>query len=380
MKQSKIISVNGKTRKLGLFQAAKAIIFNQKGNVDLGSADAAPEASSDDSVEASESVSSESIDEGSDESSEAIVGDSEPSEEGSEVQAETVEELEGEIEEAVANGASEKDVQDMIRKFNIKVDGKEQEVEIDLSDEEAIIKELQLARMGQKRAQEKSELENATAQFLRDMRANPFKALKQLDPEFDEMSYVNEFVEKLIKENEMTPEEKEQARIREEYEQLKAEKERYQKEAQERKQQEEVAQILSQIKSEIEEVLTADEDLNVSDKAISLVAAEMDRAWKTHKVDLNPKQALDVVKKRLQKEYEDSTNMFKSTDSMKKYMGNNLLEKLREDRAKIAEKQQQVKSAKVQAATQKQASEKPNKPMPKLSDIMAGRASWDDLE
>lgn len=362
--------------KLGFFQAAKSIIFNEKGNIDLGSAEATPEASSDEVVEASEDVSEEIVEESSEESSEAIVEDSESSEE---LKAETVEELEGEIEEAIENGASEKEVQDMIRKFNIKVDGKEQEVEIDLSDEEAIIKELQLARMGQKRAQEKSELENATAQFLKDMRANPFKALKQLDPEFDEMSYVNEFVEKLIKENEMSPEEKEQARIKEEYEQLKAEKERFEKEAKERKQQEEVQQILSQIKSEIEEVLKADEDLNVNDKAISMIASEMDRAWKSHQVDLKPQQALDIVKKRLQKEYEDSTNMFKSTDSMKKYMGNNLLEKLREDRAKIAEKQQQVKSAKVQASSQKQVQSAPEKKI-SLSDIISGRAKWDEQE
>lgn len=363
--------------KFGLFEAFRSIVFNERGSVgpegdgggDMSDApvdDSSEDVSSDEGVDFSDS-------EDSDE------GDSvEVSDEGADVQAETEEELEQEIQDAIEDGASEEEVKSMIRKFNLKVDGREIEKEIDLNDEEALKREFQLAAKGQKTMQEKAEQEKAFAQFLQAARKDPLKAMKQLDPEFDEMDYLSNLVDEMIKENEMSPEEKEQARIRKEYEEAIAERDRLRKEAQERQMAEQTQKVMAQLRQDIESALEADEDLVADKNTIALVAQEMQKA-DSQGVELSASQALQIAKNRLQKQYNDYANIFKSTASMKKYVGNNLLEKLREDRAQIAKKQQEVKST-AGIKNVSSVSKKEEKPMKKysLSDLMAGRVKMDD--
>lgn len=371
MKNQKILGETLKNQtRLGFIQAIKNYFNDESGEINLG----------DDAVEVSPEPSEEISPEGEQDSQ--VVENDEISEEISpegevEVQASNEQELEAEIKDAVENGADEEQVKSMIRKYNLKVDGKEIEEEIDLDNEEEMVKTLQLAKKSHKTMQEKAELERATADFLKKMRANPFEALKQLDPEFDEMSYVNEFIDNLIKENQMTPEEKENARIRQEYEQMIAERDALKKEAAERKRQEETQAILTQIKADITKELEADEDLVVNENNIALIAQEMIKAGQEG-VELAPKQALDLAKKRIQNEYSQYANSFKSTASMKKYMGSELLERLKEDRIKAAQTQAQVKNAKTNPVSAPVGQEVPKKKL-SLSDILRGDVSGEDL-
>jgi 23S rRNA-/tRNA-specific pseudouridylate synthase len=64
------------------------------------------------------------------------------------------EQLQDQIAEAKASGASKKEIQKMIEKFELKVNGKNVVKEIDLSDKEAIKRELQLALAGRQNMQE----------------------------------------------------------------------------------------------------------------------------------------------------------------------------------------------------------------------------------
>lgn len=357
--------------KFGFIKAFSSIVFNERGSVGFDD-----EGGADDSVdvaeEGGEDFSDDSIEAGSEDLEEGGEFD-ESDEDTIEVQAESEEEFQEEVEEAIENGASEEEVKSMIRKFNLKVDGKEIEKEIDLNDEEALKREFQLAAKGQKTMQEKAEQEKAFAQFLQAARKDPFKAMKQLDPSFDEMEYVAKIVDEMVKEQEMTPEQKEQARIRKEYEETQAELARMKKEAQERQMQEQTQKIMNQLKQEIESALNEDEDLVADKSTIALVAQEMDKADRQG-VELNAKQALQIAKKRLQHQYESSANMFKSTASMKKYVGNNLLQKLREDRANLAKKQQEVKgTSSIKNVSRGPKQESAPEKKYNLSDILAGR-------
>lgn len=360
--------------KFGFIQALKNYVLDECGEVNLGAESAPAEVSesSDMSSEESSLESEESADFSDDSEGESESGDIE-------VAAENEQELEQEIQEAAENGATEEQIKSMIRKYNLKIDGEEIEQEIDLDNDEEMIKTLQLAKKSHKTMQEKAELERATASFLQQMRNNPFEALKQLDPDFDEMSYVSNFVDNLIKQNEMTPEEKENARIKSEYEQMLQERDRLKKENEERLRAEQTQQLVNQIKADITKELEADEDLVVNDNNIALIAQEMAKA-SADNVDLTPRQALDIAKKRIQNEYNQYSKSFKSTASMKKYMGDELLEKLREERAQTAIKQQQVKNAKVNPVGNKASSSEPEKKKISIGDILAGRATWDDYE
>lgn len=365
--------------KFGFIQAFKSIMFNERGSIgaeeDSGAEiDDVAESSDEGAEEIQEEESSEEPSEDeSEESSEDFDEDSDV-----EVQAESEEEFQEEVEEAIEKGASEEEVKSMIRKFNLKVDGKEIEKEIDLNDEEALKREFQLAAKGQKSMQEKAEQEKAFAQFLQAARKDPFKAMKQLDPSFDEMEYVAKIVDEMVKEQEMTPEQKEQAKMRKEYEEALAERDRLRKEAQERQAQEQTQQILNQLKQDIETALNADEDLVADKSTVALVAQEMARADEQG-VELNANQALQIAKRRLQQQYESSANMFKSTASMKKYVGNNLLEKLREDRANLAKKQQEVKGTSgIKNVSRNAPAKKAPEKKISLSDLMAGRVNFDE--
>ena len=77
-----------------------------------------------------------------------------------EVAAETESELKDEIEDAIEEGASEEEVKNMIREFTLKVNGKEFKRQIDLNDEEAVKKELQLGLAGRQAMQRSKELKS----------------------------------------------------------------------------------------------------------------------------------------------------------------------------------------------------------------------------
>lgn len=129
--------------------------------------------------------------------SEEIVDVAPATEEVAPIEGEVNPEIEGEIpaelEEAleVNEGDTPEEVEQKIelakRMFKLKVDGQEVEKEFDLSNEEEIIKALQLAEMSNKRAQEAAELrkvndqrETDLATLFEQMKSNPAAVLQKL--------------------------------------------------------------------------------------------------------------------------------------------------------------------------------------------------------
>lgn len=144
---------------------------------------------------------------------------------------EPTEELAGEdLEEA------KEEVKDTLKRLNIKVDGKEIEREIDVANEEELIKILQMAEMANSRAQEAAELRktdmNRNAQleeFLNELKTNPASVLDHLGVN------VNDFAEgilsKEVEKMQMSPEELELAELREELTRIKEAEARAKEEA-----------------------------------------------------------------------------------------------------------------------------------------------------
>ena len=110
------------------------------------------------------------------------------------------------------------------KKYNLKVDGQQETLEFDPSNEEEIRKQLQLARVGQKRMQQFAEYENNVKQLFELLQKDPIKVLNDprlgIDPEtrkkMAEMIINNE-----IEEMQKTPEQRERERMQREYEDLK---------------------------------------------------------------------------------------------------------------------------------------------------------------
>lgn len=173
-------------------------------------------------------------------SQEPIIESEATTEETSEVQAAEGEakapsaELKKEAKEAVVA---------MKKKFNLKVDGKEVEKEIDLANEAELVKILQMAEMANKRASEAAELRKSEMQrnqdlegFLQMLKENPKSILEYMG--HDIKGFAEKVLEEEIEKMKMSPEQKQIAELQKQLEakekaeaQSKQEMERQQMEA-----------------------------------------------------------------------------------------------------------------------------------------------------
>lgn len=308
--------------------------MNQRGEVGEESSEAAPESNSEESSE-----SEENSEESSEDSGESITEENseESSGEAVEVQAENEQELEQEIQEAIQEGASEEEVKDMIRQYTLKVDGKEFIKEVDLNNEEELIKQFQLAAKGQKSMQELQELKRVYSEELNNIMSDPFKTLQRLNPDFDPIEAAGQYLDKVIQEQQMDPEEKLRLERQDELDKITQERDALREAAAKRKQDEEYAQIAAEIESDIMSALDQDSDLLADRETVALVADQLHWAAK-NKIDVSAKDVLPTVKAQLKRQFERSASRFKSTASLKQYMGAELIDKLREERVQQASK------------------------------------------
>ena len=121
------------------------------------------------------------------------------------------------------------EIQKMIRKFKLKVDGEEIEQEIDLNDEQRIIKALQMEAVAQKRVAEARDQKKKAFDLISALEKDPKSLLKRMGD--TGYSAAEELLLEKLQQEMMTPEQREMA-------ELKAKVERY--EAAQKAQQEEL--------------------------------------------------------------------------------------------------------------------------------------------
>jgi len=260
-----------------------------------------------------------------------------------EIQAENEEELVEEIEAAKADGATAEEVKDMIRSYTLKVDGKEFVKEIDVNNEEEMIKQFQLAAKGQKSMQELQELKNLYSAQLERLNADPFKVLKEMNPEFDGLDTAARYIDQLSKENEMTPEEKMELQRQSEFEEIKAERDRLKQEAEDKANEAERQILADELQADIMTALDADPDLVADRETVGLVAANLAWAHENKMFDITAKDVIPTVKEELRKNFQRSASRFKNVDSLKTHMGSEILDMLREER--VAQAKQKINNA-----------------------------------
>lgn len=132
--------------------------------------------------------------------------------------------VEGDITEVAP--PTKKEIASAKKKYQLKVDGKDEEYEFDASNEEEVKKHLQLSKVSHKRMQESAEMRKGVQELLDTLRTDPLKVLS--DPRLgipDDIrkrmaeSIINNELEEMAK----TPEQKEKEQLTKEYERLKSE-------------------------------------------------------------------------------------------------------------------------------------------------------------
>jgi len=134
-----------------------------------------------------------------------------------------VEAHEEEIDEAVAAGEiTKQEAKDLKKKYKLKVDGQESEVEIDLGNDEEVTKILQMAKAFQKRGGEFTKAQQQLLAKMQEIESNPEAYLESKGVDLDKAA--EERLRKKIAELEKSPEQKEKEKFQAELEQLRKEK------------------------------------------------------------------------------------------------------------------------------------------------------------
>lgn len=264
----------------------------------------------------------------------------ESSEEESEgIQAETTEELKEEIEGAIEEGASEEDVKEMIREFELKVNGKTVKRKVDLSDEENVKRILQREMAGQQAMQEAAELKKVYAEEIDRLKSDPWSVLNELglDPNELAESRIKDQIEEMKK----SPEQLENERIRKELEDLRKKN----TEAEERAKQIEWSQMQQEaaveLETEIQTALDAYTALPQTPNVVQKIADHMLWAIENAEelgIDPDELKVTDVLPS-VEQEYKRELNtLFDALgdEVFEEYIGKRNIERMRKKRLKAA--------------------------------------------
>jgi len=251
------------------------------------------------------------------------------------VQAENSEELKEEIQEAIEDGATQEEIQDMIKEYTIKVNGQEKKVKLDFANEQDIIRKLQLAEAGQSAMQKQKELEKAYEEEVRSLLQDPRAVLEELG--LDPLKLGEEWIRNEVEERKKSPELRAKEQLERELAKAREELKRKEDEARDEKMARLEAQESSKLENEIEAALDAHKNLPRSQKTVARIADAM--LWAIENAeslgyDPNEIQVEDVIPS-VEQEIREELREFMGQlpeETMEEYIGQQNLERMRKKR------------------------------------------------
>ena len=266
------------------------------------------------------------------------------------------------VETALANGASEKEVKSLIREYQLKVNGKTINKKIDLSDENGLRNELQLAAAARQSMQESANLKKLYEKEVGRLKSDPWAVLQELGIDPDELAELR--IQSRIEEMKKSPDQIERERIqkeltaaREEARQLKEERESENFEKMKQ-------QAAVQIESEIESALDAYKSLPKSRHIVKRIADSLLWAMDQGFENVTAEDVMPMVEKEWKEEMgrlmDDS-----SEDILEQMIGQRNLERMRNKR--LNSMNSAPKSAASIKSTSASIQKQPEKPAEKMS-------------
>jgi len=214
------------------------------------------------------------------------------------------------------------------KKYNLKVDGKEEAFELDLDNEQELIKHLQMSKVSQKRMQEKAEYEKNVRNFFEALKADPLRVLS--DPnllgneKLKQMAnlLVNQEVEELTK----SPEQKQREALQKELETMKkqAELEKKQRDEADMKRMTDQARVT--FDKDISDAIETS-GLPKTAYTVQKLAEVMMLAWKNGK-KISAADAVPVMKKQTLGDFRDVLGAL-GDDALEEWMGQDNIKRIR---------------------------------------------------
>lgn len=272
-----------------------------------------------------------------------------PETEQAEVSSESTENQELSVEQEKLDELSEKPEKDLskeekkekqrlIKKFKLKVHGKEIDEEIDLENEEDLTRRFQLAKAAQVKMQESHELRKAAEQFIEMLRTNPRRVLTDPNIGVDLKALAQDIINEEIENASKSPEQLEKEKLQRELEEL---REKYKKDEEDRKNRE-----FERLQAEQEEKIQSDIEVALKSSELPKTPytvrkmAEMMMLALENNIDLSPKDIVPLLRKQM---LGDIKELFSasSDDVLEEILGKDNISRLRK-RTVSKVKQQQV--------------------------------------
>ena len=250
-------------------------------------------------------------------------------EESSESSGESEVALQSALEDAIASGASKKEVQNLIREFQLKVNGKVINKSIDLSDENSLRNELQLAAAARQSMQEAANLKKLYEKEVGRLKQNPWEVLQELGLDPDELAELR--IQQRIEEMKKSPEQIEREKIQIELQAAREEARRLKEERDSDQFEKLKEQAAVQIESEIEHALDAHKTLPKSRHIVKRIADSMLWAMNNGFDDVSAEDVMPLV----EKEWRDEMSRLMDDspeDVLEQLIGQRNLERMRAKR------------------------------------------------
>ena len=246
-----------------------------------------------------------------------------------EVSGEAVDELAGEVEEAVAEGASDAEIQELIETFKIKVNGEERDVTLDWNNKEDIVRRLQMAEAGQGAMQRSAEMERNYEREIQGLMDNPWEALAELGFDVDELAEqrIQDRINQLQKSPEQVAAEARDTELEELRQRLKNEEQ--QRESFEFQKLQQEAEV--DLDNQITDALSSTTELPKSPYVVKRVADAMLMAMENGRDDVTAKDVLPWVEKEINEEMQELMSAMPDK-LLEKYLGNKTIDRLRQGR------------------------------------------------
>lgn len=254
---------------------------------------------------------------------------------------------------------AEKKLEKQLKKYKLKVHGKEVEEELDINDDEAITKHLQMSKAAQIKMQEAAELRKAAEEFITLLKTNPRKVLSDPNINVDLKKIAEEYMQEQIENAAKSPEQLEKERLQKELEELKSKYEKDEKERKEAEFKRLQAEQEEKIQSDIESALNTN-NLPKTPYTVRKMAEMMMIALQNG-IDLSPKDLVPLLRKQMNADIKDLFSA-SSDDVLEELIGKDTISRIRKrNLAKVKQAAETANQVKTTTASSKKESPKEEK-------------------
>lgn len=241
-----------------------------------------------------------------------------------------------------AAAPTKEEIKQMLREYDIKVNGKSKKVKFDPSDDKAVVKALQMSEAAYIAMQERAQLESLVNKTLEDGKKDPKKFLQEhlgVNPQ----EFLESWLDSEIEQRKKSPEQLEKERIQQELAQARAELQSEREQKEQATKQALEHKYGSEFNRDILDAIQNDKELPKTRKTVNRIVDAL--LWAITPVDMGGggypdatvKDVLPAVKVEIKSEMQEFLSAL-GDEHLESYAGKPFLDRLRKQRLAAAKK------------------------------------------